>query len=77
MAFISMVFASLFVCLILLGLLYLLTGIILGIIWHRKKKKGKEVKRALRICTILFTVWGLIQGVGPLAFIGLMILFNS
>ena len=76
MAFISMVFASIFIGAILLGLLFLLIGIILNIIWHVKKKKGQETSRALRISARVFTVWGLLQGIGPIAFVAVMILLN-
>ena len=42
MAFMSMVFASLFVGFILIGWLFLLIGIILNIIRHVKKRKGMK-----------------------------------
>ncbi len=90
MAFMSMVFASLFVGFILIGWLFLLIGIILNIIgWlflligiilniirHVKKRKDKEVSRILIICARVFTVWGLIQGIGPIAVIAVMILLS-
>ncbi len=76
MAFMSMVFASLFVGFILIGWLFLLIGIILNIIRHVKKKKGNEESRILRISARVFTVWGLIQGIGPIAVIAVMILLS-
>ena len=76
MAFISMVFASIFIGAILLGVLFFLIGIILNIIRYAKKRRGQETSRALRICAKVFTVWGLIQGIGPIAFIAIMILIN-
>lgn len=76
MAFMSMVFASLFVGFILIGWLFLLIGIILNIIRHVKKRKDKEVSRILIICARVFTVWGLIQGIGPIAVIAVMILLS-
>ena len=63
MAFMSMVFASLFVGFILIGWLFLLIGIILNIIRHVKKRKDKEVSRMLIISARVFIVWGLIQGI--------------
>lgn len=77
MAFISMVFATIFVCFILIGWLLLLIGLILHIIWYMKKRKDKEVKRSLKICARVFTVWGLIQGIGPIVLIAAIMLFNS
>ena len=76
MAFMSMVFASLFVGFILIGWLFLLIGIILNIIRHVKKRKDKEVSRMLIISARVFTVWGLIQGIGPIAVIAVMILLS-
>ncbi|MBR6146900.1 MAG: hypothetical protein IKQ44_00930 [Lachnospiraceae bacterium] len=76
MAFMSMVFASLFVGFILIGWLFLLIGIILNIIRHVKKRKDKEVSRMLIISARVFIVWGLIQGIGPIAVIAVMILLS-
>ena len=76
MAFMSMVFASLFVGFILIGWLFLSIGIILNIIRHVKKRKDKEVSRMLIISARVFTVWGLIQGIGPIAVIAVMILLS-
>ena len=76
MAFMSMVFASLFVGFILIGWLFLLIGIILNIIRHVKKRKDKEVSRMLIISARVFIVWGLIQGIGPIAVIAVIILLS-
>lgn len=76
MAFMSMVFASLFVGFILIGWLFLSIGIILNIIRHVKKRKDKEVSRMLIISARVFIVWGLIQGIGPIAVIAVMILLS-
>ena len=76
MAFMSMVFASLFVGFILIGWLFLSIGIILNIIRHVKKKKGNEESRMLIISARVFTVWGLIQGIGPIAVIAVIILLS-
>ena len=76
MAFMSMVFASLFVGFILIGWLFLLIGVILNIIRHVKKRKDKEVSRMLIISARVFIVWGLIQGIGPIAVIAVIILLS-
>ena len=76
MAFMSMVFASLFVGFILIGWLFLSIGIILNIIRHVKKRKDKEVSRMLIISARVFIVWGLIQGIGPIAVIAVIILLS-
>ncbi len=72
MAFISMVFASIALIVVVIGLAILLIGLILDVIWGVKKRKQKKVPIVLKGFAVVLTIWGLIQGVGPIAFIGIM-----
>ena len=72
MAFIAMVFASIFLIVVVIGLGILLIGVILDIIWGVRKHKEKKIPVALKVFALLLTIWGVVQGIGPLAFVGCM-----
>ena len=72
MAFMAMIFASIFLIVVIVGIIILLIGIILDIIWGVRKHKEKKIPVVLKVFAILLTIWGVAQGIGPLAFIGCM-----
>ena len=72
MAFIAMVFASIFLIVVAIGFFILLIGIILDIIWGVRKYKQKKVSKILIGFAIVLTIWGVVQGIGPLAVVGVM-----
>ena len=72
MAFIAMVFASVFFLVVAIGFFILLIGIILDIIWGVKKHKQRKVSKVFMGFAIVLTIWGVVQGIGPLAVIGVM-----
>lgn len=72
MAFIAMVFASVFLLVVAIGFFILLIGIILDIIWGVKKHKQRKVSKVFMGFAIVLTIWGVVQGIGPLAVIGVM-----
>ena len=71
MAFIAMIFASIFLIVVALGIGSLFIGIILDIIWHSKKRKQKPVSKVLKVFAIIFTVLGILQGICPIAVVGI------
>ena len=72
MAFMSMFLVMILFLITIVGLVILITGIILDIVWGVKKKKKKKVNIALKICAIFTTVLGIIVACGPAATVGLM-----
>lgn len=72
MAFMGIIFASVVLVVIAIGLGMLFIGIILDIRWWIKKRKQEKVSRILKGFAVVFTVWGIIQGIGPMAFFGIM-----
>lgn len=70
MAFIAMMIAAGFIIIVAIGLGILLIGAILDIIWGVRKKKEKKVPVVLKVFAIMFTIWGVLQGIGPLALVG-------
>ena len=71
MAFASMFLVMIFVIITVVGLVILLTGMILDIIWGVRKKKQKKVNVVHKIFAVFLTVLGLIAGIGPLALLGI------
>ena len=71
MAFASMFLVMIFVIITVVGLVILLTGMILDIIWGVRKKKQKKVNVVHKIFAVLLTVLGIIAGIGPLALLGI------
>lgn len=77
MAFMAMVFASIFLIVVVIGFFILLVGIILDIIWGVRKHKDKKVPVVLKVFALIFTIWGVIQGIGPIAVVGISALKKS
>ena len=69
MAFMAMIIAAGFIIIVAIGLGILLIGAILDIIWGVRKKKEKKVPVVLKVFAVIFTVWGVLQGIGPLALV--------
>lgn len=69
MAFMAMVIATGFIIVVVIGLAILLLGVILDIIWGVRKKKEENVPVVLKVFALLFTIWGVLQGIGPLAIV--------
>ncbi|MBO4863692.1 MAG: hypothetical protein J5517_04965 [Eubacterium sp.] len=72
MAFFAMILATGFIIIVVLGLAVLLLGIILDIIWGVRKKQEKKVPVVLKVFALLLTIIGVVQGIGPLAAVGIM-----
>ena len=69
MAFIAMVFAAMYIVIIIVGLFILTIGIVLDIIWGVRKKKQKKVHAVLKVFAVILTVLGIIVGIGPIALV--------
>ena len=69
MAFMAMILAAGFIIIVAIGLGILLIGAILDIIWGVRKKKEKKVPVVLKVFAVIFTIWGVLQGIGPLALV--------
>lgn len=72
MAFMAMAVASIVLIIIAFGLFILLLGIIFDIRCFIKKRKQESVSKVFKGFAIVFTVWGILQGVGPIVFLGAM-----
>ena len=72
MAFFAMILATGFLIIVVLGLIVLLAGIILDVVWIVRKKKEKKFPLALKIFAIVLTVIGVVQGIGPIVGVGLL-----
>ncbi len=71
MAFMSLMIAGAALAVTLTGLLILIAGIILIIVWKVKKRRERPVKKTHKILAVVFTVWGAVQfGVPVLLFAG-------
>ncbi|MBQ3379610.1 MAG: hypothetical protein IJG50_07085 [Clostridia bacterium] len=71
MAFMSLMIAGAVLAVTLIGLLILIAGIILIIVWKVKKRRGRPVKKSHKTLAVVFTVWGAVQlGVPVLLFAG-------
>ncbi len=70
MAFMAMTVAFVFVIAVATGLFILLLGIIFDIRWKLKARKQESVSKVFKGFAIVLTVWGIIQGIGPIAVVG-------
>ena len=72
MAFMSMFLVMILFLITIVGIVILITGIILDVIWGVRKKKKKKVSIPLKVFAILATVLGILVAGGPAAAVGLM-----
>ncbi len=72
MAFMAMAVASILLIVIAVGLFILLLGLIFDIRWKVKERKQEKVSKVFKGFAIVFTIWGIIQGIGPIALLGAM-----
>ncbi|MCR5061216.1 MAG: hypothetical protein K6A80_09350 [Saccharofermentans sp.] len=71
MAFMAMFMVMIFFAVVAIGLINLIIGIVLDIIWGVRKKKEKKVYPAHKVFAVIFTVIGVVLGICPVAFVGI------
>ena len=72
MAFFSLFIITVFFLVVAIGLFSLIVGIVLDIIWGVRKKKEKKVYAAHKVFAVILTVIGVVLGIVPVAFVGIV-----
>lgn len=62
----------LFVIVSLIGIILLIVGVVLDVKWNRSKRKHIKVSKVHKIFAIILTSAGVLMGIGPSAFLGIL-----
>ena len=66
------VLVLLFIIISLVGLVFLIIGIVLDVTWSKKNRKQQTVSKVHKVFAVILTVLGILMGIGPSASLGVL-----